>query len=48
MNRPPTPLPTTRTPLRWLLGVVLGLLVIGDAALAWLSWNDWNRSRAWV
>ena len=48
MNRPPTPLPTTRTPLRWLLGVVLGLLVIGGAALAWLSWNDWSRSRAWV
>lgn len=41
----PTP---TRSPLRWLLGLLLALLIALGAALAWLTWNDWNRSRAWV
>ena len=48
----PSPSPPNRPPrralLRWGLGLVAALLVVLGAALAWLTWNDWNRSRAWV
>ena len=27
---------------------MLALAVLAGAALAWLTWNDWNRSRDWV
>ena len=47
-----TPSDTTTSPrhalLRWGLGLFVAMLVVLGAALAWLTWNDWNRSRAWV
>ena len=40
--------PHRRPLLHWVLGLVAALLVATAAALAWLTWNDWNRSRGWV
>lgn len=43
-----TETPPRHPALRWLLGAVLVLVLAIGAALAWLTWNDWNRSRDWV
>ncbi len=44
-----SPVTTSRAALwRWVLGVLVALMVVLGGILAWLTWNDWNRSRAWV
>ena len=48
MSADTAPPPPARAALRWLLALLLALLVALGAALAWLTWNDWNSSRAWV
>ena len=44
----PAPPDRPAAALRWVLGVGAALLLVAGAALAWLTWNDWNRSREWV
>ena len=44
----PAPVPPRASLLRWIAALFVGLAVIAAMALAWLTWNDWNRSRAWV
>ena len=49
MTSSPTQAATARpSALRWVLGGLAALLLVLAAGLAWLTWNDWNRSRDWV
>ena len=34
--------------LRWVVSLLIALAVVAAMGLSWLTWNDWNRSRAWV
>ncbi len=34
--------------LRWVVSLLIALAVVAAMGIAWLTWNDWNRSRAWV
>ena len=37
-----------RIVLRTVVALLAALVLVVGAGLAWLTWNDWNRSRAWV